>query len=258
MLTDDDKEEAQKHSTGGNGSGKLGLAESSDQGPGIHDHTDDQSPKGRTKCVSERVDGDSPGVDVQTHDEDVVQGESDETATSGRDQRESFDISAYLLEDRGRDLRSGPGDPALSTKFVCDVGNVTIRMSRVVFSDPCHAVITALNGVFVLPNVRMTHAVPPENQRGIQSTRGNDHRGDDTSSHSQDAVRPGEGKNSQDNIFDYGVRFASDVSLNRIELVYHDISSSPNNSEVAWTRVRDLSRISTISEDSSSLETLVT
>jgi hypothetical protein len=100
MLTDDDKEEAQKHSTGGNGSGKFGLAESSDQGPGIHDHTDDQSPKGRTKCVSERVDGDSPGVDVQTHDEDVVQGESDETATSGRDQRESFDASAYLLEDQ--------------------------------------------------------------------------------------------------------------------------------------------------------------
>jgi hypothetical protein len=79
MLTDDDKEEAQKHSTSGNGSGKLGLAESSDQRSGIHDHTDDQSPECRTEGVSERVDGDSPGVHVQTHDEDVVQGESDET-----------------------------------------------------------------------------------------------------------------------------------------------------------------------------------
>lgn len=82
-LTDDHEEEAQEHGPGTDGGGELGLAESSDQRPSVHEDADDQPPECRAESVPEGVDSDGSSVDVKTHDEDVVQGQTDESTGDG-------------------------------------------------------------------------------------------------------------------------------------------------------------------------------
>ena len=54
------------------------MAESSNERSDVHDDQQDDSPHGGTDGVSERVDGGGTGVQMETHNEHVVERQTDE------------------------------------------------------------------------------------------------------------------------------------------------------------------------------------
>jgi hypothetical protein len=78
QRTDDNEEEAQQHGTRTDNRSGLCVAKSSNERSDVHDDQQDYSPQGGTDGVSERIDGGCTGVQMETHDEHVVQRQTDE------------------------------------------------------------------------------------------------------------------------------------------------------------------------------------
>ena len=90
QRTDDDEEEAQQHGTGTDDGSGLCVAETSNERSDVHDDQQDYSPYGGTDGVSERVDGGGTSVQMETHDEHVVECQPDESRISRDEVRKPF------------------------------------------------------------------------------------------------------------------------------------------------------------------------
>ena len=104
------------------------------------------------------------------------------------------------------------------------------------------------------PNVRMNHAVLPENQRGVQGGRRDDQGGDNSAGHPQETEGIRESEDCEDDVL-HCTRRKGEMSIS--QTLKHDCARgkckhAPSNNEVAWTKVKDLSRISAKSDELSS------